>query len=241
MGTTKCTVGAETAKLAGLQADLCQKIRNGQLSLEQVEFWLNLSYEVRVRYTQPDFRSVANGLATITLIPLALALDKALGPSSFIGEKWTFWKGPADGDGTQGDEDYVSEPDTVDFAQLVCETHLQGKETTIDGEEKVRRTRTGANRQLGDKTFLALWNNWLACQTAGKPEDSILECLWRSGKIKSIIYFFGRILRDPSGYRYVLFLYRSGGGLWHWDYNWLGNHWNAGSPSIALASVKTQP
>ena len=179
------------------------------------------------------------GLATVIQACLKLALDKVFNPSEFIGSDWKIWKGPADGDGLEGDKDCVPEPDVVDFEQIVMETHLQGKETSVHGEEKMRRARASQNKQLAGKAFLALWNNWLACKNAGKPEDSILERLRKSGKIGNVIYFFGLALRSPVGSRLVLCLYFYGEG-WNWSCHWLDGHWGAGSPSVALASVKAQ-
>ncbi|MDD5011846.1 MAG: hypothetical protein PHQ00_06965 [Phycisphaerae bacterium] len=176
------------------------------------------------------------GLVTIVRVCFKLALDKALDPSSFIGKDWKIWKGPTDGDGLTGDEDYVPEPDIVDFEQIMLETHLQGEETSIYGEEKMKRARESKNRQLGDKAFLALWNNWLSCKSAGKSEDSILERLRWSGKIGTVVYFFGRTLRRPGGNRCVLCLYFGGGG-WRWDYYWLDDRWGDDISSVALASV----
>lgn len=239
MGTKNTPIGAETAKLAGLQIDELQKLRDNQLTLEQIEWWNNLSRETRERYMQSDFLDVTRGLASIVRHSFKLALDKVFNPTEFIGDGWSIWLGPADGDGLEGDEDYLLEPDVVDFEQLVLETHLKGEETSILGEEKMKRARASKNRQLGGKTFLALWLNWQECKAAGKPEDSILECLCRGGKIGKVIYFFGLTLRDPLGNRRVLCLCLFG-GAWRWGYNWLGNQWDAGIPSVSLASVEAQ-
>ena len=43
-------IGAETAKLAGLQIDALQKVRTGQLTLTHFEWFLNLSTERREEY-----------------------------------------------------------------------------------------------------------------------------------------------------------------------------------------------
>lgn len=43
------TIEAETAKLAGLQIDQNQKLRNGQITLEQMEWWLTQTKETRER------------------------------------------------------------------------------------------------------------------------------------------------------------------------------------------------
>jgi hypothetical protein len=184
-----------------------------------------------------QIKLVLMGVATIVRHCLKLALDKVFNPAEFIGEKWTVWKGPADGDGLNGDEDCVSEPDTVDFEQVVLETHLQeGDKGSVHGEEKMKRVRASKNRQLGGKAFLALWSDWQACKNAGRPEDSVLEKLRKAKKIGNVIYFFGLTLRRPSGGRSVLYLFFSG-REWRWCYRWLDSHWRAGSPSVSLASV----
>jgi hypothetical protein len=178
-----------------------------------------------------------NGSATIVRACFRLALDKAFNTAEFIGKDWSVWRGQVDGNGLEGDEDSVPEPDIVDFQEIVLETHLQEGETKVHGEKKMRRARTGSNQQLGGRAFLALWNDWLACKVAGKPEDSVLEKLRMAEKIGNVIYFFGLTLRGPRGDRDVLGLCFSG-KVWFWDYRWLGDRWLGGSPSVSLASVK---
>jgi len=186
-----------------------------------------------------QFLLVLQGLATVVRANFKLALTAIFSPVEFIGLGWSVWKGPVDGNGVEGDEECVTEPDIVDFEQIVLETHLQGDDTSVHGEEKMRRARASKNRQLGGKAFLALWNNWRACKAAGKPEDSILEKLRKAKKIGNVVYFFGLTLRDSDGARCVLCLCFNVGG-WGWDYDWLGNHWHASGPSVALASVESK-
>lgn len=185
-----------------------------------------------------ELKLVILGLATIVRASFKLALDKVLNPAEFIGSGWRTWRGSADSTGLDENEpeDYIAEPDVVDFEQIILETHLQEKETIINGEEKMRRARASKNQQLGGKACLALWNDWLACKAAGKPEDSVLERLRRAGKIGNRIYFFGQTLRRPCGVRSVLYLYFNG-GEWRCSYRWLDCGWCAGSPSVSLASV----
>ncbi|OGZ26929.1 MAG: hypothetical protein A2365_02225 [Candidatus Nealsonbacteria bacterium RIFOXYB1_FULL_40_15] len=179
---------------------------------------------------------VLMGLATIVRVSLKLVLDKALNPSEFIGQGWAFWKGPADGNGLEGEESCVQEPDVVDFERIILETHLKEGESSIHGEEKMKRAGASKNQQLGAKAFLALWNDYQVKKAEGKPGDSVLERLRKSGKIGTRIYFFGFILRHPGGSRRVLCLFFHG-GEWRWDCLWLGFGWGAGSPSASLASV----
>jgi len=185
-----------------------------------------------------QLKLVILGLATIVRASLKLALDKVFIPAEFIGNGWNVWKGAVDGNGLEGKEEAVSEPEVVDFKQVVLETHLQDKEISIHGEEKLKRARASQKRQLGGNAFLALWANWQSSKAVGKPEDSILEKLYKVKKIGGVIYFFGLTLRDPDGDRGVLYLYRGDDGSWYWSYGWLDNRWVAGDPSVSLASVK---
>jgi len=183
-----------------------------------------------------QIKLVLSGVAVIVRHCLKLALPKVFNPTEFIGAGWTVWKGPADGNGLEGDDDCVPEPDVMDFEQIVLETHLQKGKTSVHGEEKMRLARAGKNQQLGGRAFLSLWKDWQKCKADGKPEESILEKLRRAKKIGNVIYFFGLTLRGPGGYRCVLYLCFDG-VEWRWDCRWLGFHWFSGGPSVALVSV----
>jgi hypothetical protein len=164
-----------------------------------------------------------------------LVLDKPL-TAKFIGEDWSVWKGPADGNGLEGEEDCVPEPDEIDFENIILETHLKKGEKSISGEEKMRRARQSKNLQLGGRAFVALWTNWQGCKAVGKPEKSVLEKLRRAEKIGNVVYFFGLVLRDQGGNRYVLYLYFDG-REWDWNCYWLDDRWRVGRPSISIASI----
>lgn len=186
-----------------------------------------------------QIKLILMGVAAIVRHCLKLVLNKAFNPAEFLGKDWKVWHGPVNGNGLEGDEDCVAEPDIVDFKHVVIETHLQGNEANVHGEEKMKRARAGRNCQLGGRAFLALWENWQECKAKGHPEDSILEKLRRAKKIGNVVYFFGLSLRHPDGHRYVLYLYFDG-REWYWHHYWLAYHCRAGRPSIALASVENQ-
>lgn len=176
-------------------------------------------------------RLVVRGLAKIVRESFKLACDKAFSPTEFIGQGWTVWKGPADGNGLEGDEDRDVREDAltvIDWEQVLLEDHLQEKESSVHGEEKLRRAIASGRIQLGGKAFLSLWEDYKA-----NGENSVLEKLRRKGVTR--IYFFGLRLRNPDGDRYVLCLYVDG-SEWLWGCNWLRNHWRASSPSASLAS-----
>lgn len=53
------------------------------------------------------------------------------------------------------------------------------------------------------------------------------------------VYFWGTILRSPSGDRYVLCLYWND-GAWDWRVLWLDGDWDAGGPSAVLATKSSE-
>ena len=178
-----------------------------------------------------SLRLVMRGLAKIVRECFKLACDKPFSPAEFIGQDWTVWKGPADGNGFQGEEDRDAREDNlpvIDWEKVLLETHLQGEETLVHGEEKHKRAIASGNIQLGGKAFLSLWEDYQA-----NRENSVLEKLRRKGVTR--IYFFGLRLRDPFGDRCVLCLY-VGGSEWFWSYHWLNSQWDARFPSASLAS-----
>lgn len=158
--------------------------------------------------------------------------DLKFDPTEFIGSGWTVWKGPADGYGLKGEQDLDKRSlalTEVDLAAAIFESGLKKSESSINGEEKLKRLQASANTQFGGNIFLALWQDYQQ-----NKENSCLEWLWRNRKI-SWMSFFGLVLRDPNGNRRVLYLYRYGDG-WVWGDGWLGDGWNAGGLSAGLAS-----
>lgn len=153
-------------------------------------------------------------------------------PAEFIGEGWTIWKGPANGDGLSGKAEVDERSPAlmeVDLSKALFESCLKQGESSIKGEEKLRRLRESGNIQFGGNVFLALWQDYQQ-----NKENSCLEWLYRNHKI-SWMSFFGLVLRNPNGRRCVLCLFRYD-GEWDWSYSWLGYVWRAGGPSVGLAS-----
>ncbi len=178
-----------------------------------------------------SLRLVLRGLAKVVCECFKLACDKPFFPAEFIGEGWTVWKGPVDGNGLEGEEDRDKREDdlpVIDWDQILLETHLQEGGTSVQGEEKLKRATASGNIELGGKAFLSLLEDYKA-----NRENSVLEELRRKGVTR--IYFFGLRLRSPGGGRNVLSLYFDGSG-WRWNYNWLDGRWGADRPSASLAS-----
>jgi hypothetical protein len=71
-----------------------------------------------------------------------LKLPATFNPETLLGKGWSIWRGPADGDGLQGEEQQDSRSlalQEVDLSQVLFETNLKPDEFRIVGEEKLRR------------------------------------------------------------------------------------------------------
>lgn len=150
-------------------------------------------------------------------------------PVKFLGEGWSIWRGPADGDGLSGNEDQDQRSlalTELDLSKVQLVTTLRGRETRIGGEEKLLRLKESGSVRLDAKVFLTLWEN----------KDRIPE-IWKekTGGSTTYVFFDGTILRGPDGGRYVLYVCW-GGGEWGWGYRWLGFGWYSYNPSAVLAS-----
>lgn len=145
------------------------------------------------------------------------------------------WKGPADGNGLEGEEDRDAREDnlsSVDWSQVLLETHIQEGEASITGEEKLRRAKNSDNIQLGGRSFFSLWEDYL-----DNREDSVLEKLRRKRKGVKTILFLGLVLRFSDGSRNVLSLrFNDSDSEWYWDNTSLGYHFHGFSHSASLAS-----
>ena len=113
--------------------------------------------------------------------------------------------------------DYDNGLKSFDLSDVILHLEPAQKESYLNGEILAER--------LQDKCLnaAALW--YLLDNPEKIPED------WKN----KYVYFWGTILRDPSGDRYVLYLCFSG-GEWDWRCSWLGSGWNARSLSAGLAS-----
>lgn len=165
-----------------------------------------------------------NGARAVIIVvaSFVLKLVSCFSPSDFIGEDWTVWKGPANGNGFVGDEDRDVREDNfseIDWSKAEFTTCLEDGEPRITGEEKLCRLKKSGEIRYGGRAFLSLLKDY---QENG--ESSVLENLYRTKGIK-YVDFFGLIIRAPNGSRNVLYLYRFGGGMWGWSYFWLVFKW----------------
>lgn len=175
-----------------------------------------------------------NGAQFIVAGAMAI-LTKTFSPSKFIGNGWTIWKGPVDGDGLSGEEDKDERSlkiSRLEATKIVFNNCLKEGETSVKGEEKIRRLKNEKPEliRLGGNAFLGLWEDYKA-----NGANSILEWLYKSKGIR-FIDFPGLVLRGPDGFRCILCLCRDDDGQWDWRYYGLVNGWDAGDLSAGCAS-----
>src|SRR3989344_3351868 len=165
-------------------------------------------------------------------IPRVIPIDrsKPFNPAEFIGKGWSIWRGPADGNGLEGEDERDSRSATLtelnlDKVQLV--TRFKRGESVTTGEERIKCLRTDGRVRLGENAFQTFWEN--REQLPARFKERV------NGNIQ-FIFFDGVVLRSPRGVRYTLCLYFNSGGSWFWGCGWLDSDRYAGSPSAMLAS-----
>jgi len=203
-------IGADAAKLAGLQIDLLQKIRNGQVTLEHLEWFSKLTKEGRERFCNG---ADAVGKSRIITIDRTAPFDLV----KFLGQDWAI---------DEQDERSLALTQ-VDLANVQLEHMLKKSESRIKGEEKLKRLKKAGHIRLDAKVFQTLWENQALIPESWKE---------KTDGCTTFIFFDGTVLRCPDGRRDVLSLCW-GGGQWYWNGRWLGRDWHVYGPSAVLASI----
>ena len=202
-------IGADAAKLAGLQIDLLQKIRSGQITLGHLEWFSKLTKEERERF--------CSGAYVIPSRVIPIDRTTPFDPVKLLGQGWTI---------DEQDERSLA-LNHVDLAGVRLERMLKEEETQIGGEERLERLKKAGHIRLDAKVFQTLWE-----------AKKLIPESWKekiNGNIRYIL-FDGTVFCSPDGRRSVLYLYWDG-GCWHWDYHWLGHDRYVAGPSAVLASI----
>lgn len=167
-----------------------------------------------------------------------IPIDRAtpFNPAEFIGAGWSIWKGPADGNGLEGEEEQDKRSlalTTLDVTRLRLETTLKGEETSIVGEEKLKRLMAMKDTiRLDAGIFQTFWRN-----------QHLIPERFKAKTNGNTAYIFcdGTILRSPGGFRYVLYFYWSDDTRqWGWNCFRLGSHWYANGPSVVSPQVSVK-
>ena len=201
-------IGADAAKLAGLQIDLLQKVRSGQVTLAQLEWFNNLTKEARDLF--------CNGVYAISE-PKIIPIDRtrSFDLVKLLGQGWTI---------EEQDERSLTLTQ-VNLANVRLEHMLKKGEDRITGEEKLKRLKKAGQIRLDIKVFQILWENkaWIPEAWKQKTNDNT-----------TFVFFVGTVLRYPNGNRGVLCLYWHD-GQWHWGDSSLNSGWSACGPSAVLS------
>lgn len=152
-------------------------------------------------------------------------------PAEFIGQGWTIWRGPADGNGLEGEEEQDARSlvlTELDLSIILLETHLKNGEVSTTGEERLKRLDAANRIKLDAKAFQTLWEN----------RDKLPERFkQKTNGNTTFIFCDGTVLRSPDGRRYTLcFCWHADSRRWYWDYYWLSDGRRANDPSACLAS-----
>ena len=146
-------------------------------------------------------------------------------PATFIGEGWTIWRGPKDGNGLEGEEAQDARSlalSEIDMNSIRFENMLNEEdgEKNIKGEEKLLRLKASKFVRLDAR---------LGRDLLAEPGQETLEWLYQEKGI-SWLDLSGTPFRGPRGSRGVLCLCRDVRG-WHWFACWLEDDWSRGHPS----------
>lgn len=141
-----------------------------------------------------------------------LAVDRStpFNPVAFIGEGWSI---------VEEDERSLLLTE-IDLTKIVFKTMLKDAESSVIGEEKLKRLIVSGSICLDAKVFQTLWENQYLI-----PEN------WK--KTNHFIHFEGTVLRGYCGNRCVLYLFWHD-GEWHWSFSWLFGKWNSNYLSTVL-------
>ncbi len=148
--------------------------------------------------------------------PNILKILRTFNPTKFLGEGWK----------VEEEDKRSKELTEVDLNKVQFVTMLKEGETSIKGEEKLKRLKKSDYIRLDADIFFTLWNNKSRIPESWKEKVN--------GNTR-YIFFDGAVLRRPRGDRCVLYLCWRGGG-WDWRCHWLGLEWHASLPSAVLAS-----
>ena len=159
-----------------------------------------------------------NGGRVIVGEPKVITIDRtsAFDPVTFIGNGWSI---------VEEDERSLKLGE-VDLTKVNFETMLKDRESSVVGEEKLKRLKDAGHIRLDAKVFQTLWEN-----------QHLIPASWKepTNGNTTYVFFDGTILRGSGGDRYVLCLYWRV-GEWYWYYIWLDYGWSANDPSTVLAS-----
>jgi hypothetical protein len=185
-----------------------------------------------------DDRESLKRVLDLALVPvrmtdakLHLDRSKPFNPAEFIGAGWGIWRGLADGNGLEGEEEQDARSlviTEVDLNKVILDATLNAGENYITGEERLRRLEKKVATKMDAAIFQALWNNKHLIPERFKE---------KTNGNTTYVFVDGTTLRSPDGFRYSLFFaWDAGLREWSWGCRWLGRDRVVSYPSALLAS-----
>jgi len=184
------------------------------------QYW-GLLLDVIDKMVSPNFAKELAKFArkeTCWVKATTIKIVRGFNPTEDICKGWSIEK-----DGTDTRSIALTE---LDITQVQFVTMLNAGETSIKGEEKLKRMKASGNIRLDADIFLTLFK-----------DKALIPESWKKkvGDKTLRIYFDGTILRFPNGDRGVLCLFWMYND-WYCDVNWLGSNRDANTPSAVLES-----
>lgn len=173
-----------------------------------------------------------SGANLIVGSPTIIPIDRSISfnPEKFLGRRgWTIWRGSSDCYDRDGEEEQDSRSLAItelDLSKIQLVTTIREDESTVNGEENLRRLREANHICLDAKIFQTLWENKILIPPLFKELTN--------GDI-TYIFFNGTTLCHPIGGRFVLYLCFLK-GEWRWNYGLLGGDLSVRSLSAVLVS-----
>jgi hypothetical protein len=156
-------------------------------------------------------KAIRLGARVELILPSKLKIDRSqpFDPAKFIGEGWTIWKGPLDGNGLEGDEQQDEKSlalTEVDLSHVSFLTMLRPNEPYMTSIESQKPLKAAGHIHADAMVFKTLWDN----------KELIPEIYKRlpNGDVR-YMYFDGTMLRRSGGRRFILCLYFDD-GKWYW-------------------------
>lgn len=184
------------------------------------QYW-GLLLDVIEKMTKPEFAQELAKFAkkqACWVVTIFAIIRNQFNPSKFVGESWSIESKETDARSVALAE--------LDLTKIQFVTMLKGNETSITGEEKLKRLKESNYIRLDADVFFTLWEN-----------QHLIPESWKEkvNENTRYIFFDGTVLRRSDGDRCVLYLYWRD-GAWRWGVDWLDYDWSASRPSAVLAA-----
>lgn len=150
-------------------------------------------------------------------------------PVSLLGSGASFWRGPKDGKGLEGEIEQDARSmalSEIDLGKIRFKSYIPEGQSLVSGENRIVAIGNEHDIALDPKIGQDLYE---------EEGQKALHFLHDTTGV-TWMEFLGQPLRDSDGYRYSLVLYRDHDGSWLRSYGCLDNDRDASYPAAVLSS-----